>query len=97
MGDAFYGSVNFSFANPVSVTPGTTYYFDVAVLSGDNWGFMSLGDTYSNGTFYGGQSPFPGADLWFREGIIVPEPSTLSLMLTGSVMAGLLTRRRRVK
>ena len=95
MTNGFYGSINFVFASPIPVTPGTTYYFDVAVQSGDNWGFMSLGDTYSQGQFYGGQSPFFGADLWFREGIIVPEPASVTFFL-GGALAVLFVHHRRV-
>jgi hypothetical protein len=83
MADGFQGSTNFVFSSPVAVTPGTTYYFDVAVQSGDNWGFMSLGDTYAKGMFYGGQGGFFAADLWFREGIVVPEPTALALLGCG--------------
>lgn len=95
MTNGFYGSMNFVFANPVSVTLGTTYYFDMAVQSGDNWGFMALGDTYPNGSFYGGQFPATGNDLWFREGIIVPEPDSVALLAIGAALIGLFRNRNR--
>lgn len=84
LGDSFSGATNFVFATPVAVTPGVTYFFQVAAQSGDNWGITlrsdSLGDVnYPGGTFYGGPTSFPGNDLWFREGIVVPEPSVCTL------------------
>ena len=44
-----------------------------------------IGDYYSGGTasFQGLPSP-DGTDLWFREGSVVPEPSTLPLAVIGA-------------
>jgi PEP-CTERM motif len=80
----FKGIVNFFFPTDISVSPGTTYYFRPAVQSGD--GFAVYTDNhfqYSGGTaiYHGTASTFE--DLWFREGIIVPEPSAIALVLFG--------------
>jgi hypothetical protein len=80
----FKGIVNFYFPTDISVNPGTTYYFRPAVQSGD--GFAVYTDNhfqYPGGTaiYHGTASTFE--DLWFREGIIVPEPSTAALLLIG--------------
>ena len=83
MTNGFRGSVNFIFANTIPVTPGVTYFFDVSVQSGDSWGFMALGDTYPLGSFYSSGFPATGNDFWFREGVIVPEPSVVTLFLGG--------------
>jgi hypothetical protein len=99
LADGFAGSVNFFFASAVAVVPNTTYFFQTIVQSGDNWGITvrqdSFGDVnYSGGVFYGGLGAFTGADLWFREGIVVPEPTSVSLLLIGVCWAGLSARRR---
>ena len=100
LGNGFAGSVNFFFASAVPVNPSTTYFFETVVQSGDNWGITvrseSQGDAnYPGGVFYGGLQPFTGSDLWFREGIIVPEPSTALLFVLGSGVAGLIMKRTR--
>jgi hypothetical protein len=86
MPDGFVGRTNFYFPNLVSVTAGTTYYFQPVVASGDTWGILH--DTqynYSGGmTFALGQAA-PSFDLWFREGIFIPEPSSALLLFTGAI------------
>ena len=75
---------DFFFTTPVSVTPNTTYYFQPVVQSGDVIliGRFIQGSDYAGGTEY--LKGLPGTDdLWFREGIIVPEPSSLALLLLG--------------
>ena len=90
------GFANFLFATPVPVTPGIVYYFDLAAQSGsDLWGVRRFvqGSDYPGGTEYlQGQ---PGTDdFWFREGIVVPEPSSVALLFLGT---GILFWRRRVR
>lgn len=94
MTNGFAGSINFFFASAVPVTPSTTYFFETVVLSGDNWGITLLGDTYAGGSVYASGFPVSGNDLWFREGIVVPEPSTAIFLLGGGIVA-LFVRRRR--
>ena len=80
----FLGFTDFIFPTPVSVTPGVTYFFQPVIESGNGW-FTD----YHNGFFYpGGTAIFQGAasptfDLWFREGVVVPEPGTWALILVG--------------
>ena len=86
LADGFRNSANFFLPTAVSVVPGTKYFFQLVVQSGDNWGAYlrsdSLGDVnYAGGSFYGGLCEFPANDMWFREG--VPEPTTASLVLIG--------------
>lgn len=90
--DGFAGSANFFFSTAVQVVPNLTYFFETTVLSGDNWGIRNRSDAqgdvnYPGGMFYGGTTPFFAADLWFREGIVVPEPSSVSLLLVGGGLA----------
>ena len=90
------GFTDFLFQNPAPVTPGTIYYFDLVAQPGsDSWGVRRylFGSDYTGGTGY--MSGQPGTDdLWFREGIIVPEPSSVALLLLGT---GILFWNRRVR
>ena len=82
--DGFNGHVNFTFATPARVTPGTTYYFQPVLESGVNWVVHGYNDyNYPDGDAYYRGLRQPGLDLWFREGVVVPEPATLILSLTG--------------
>jgi hypothetical protein len=93
----FFNYTNLFFSTPVALTPGTTYYFQPLVQSGDQDQNMTTGITsgfvYPSGTaiINGAVSGF---DILFREGVvIVPEPSSASLALLG--VAGFYFRRRR--
>jgi hypothetical protein len=84
MEDRFSGFVNFLFSNPVTVTPGVTYYFQPVVESGDIWQVASHNAFgYAGGTAFALGQPSQVSDLWFREGIIIPEPSSVVLLLAG--------------
>ena len=84
----FYGFTNFLFSTPVSVTPGTTYYFQLVANSADDWRTSIIGvygfdgTPYLNGVPYGSGS----SQLWFREGIVVPEPSLSLALLAGGAL-----------
>ena len=94
LNDGFAGSVNFFFASAVPVTPSTTYFMETVVLLGDNWGIRTLLDSYPSGSFYGGGFPYAGSDLWFREGIVVPEPSSVWLFCLGGGVVGWFLRQK---
>lgn len=96
MADGFTGRTNFLFPTEVAVSPGTTYIFELVVQSGDNWRVIDAPNfNYPGGTAFGQGLPAPPFDLWFREGIIVPEPSSLVLALAGFACFAVLIRRRR--
>lgn len=77
--------LNFFFVSPVTVTPGVTYYLQpVAESNPDVTYVIASGYLYSGGTLFLNGAPYSPEDLWFREGIVVPEPSALWLVLLGS-------------
>jgi hypothetical protein len=89
------GYVNFVFPSPVAVTPGTNYYFQPVVQSGDVWQVVhDMHYNYAGGTaFFLGQAA-PSFDLWFREGVVTPEPSATILLLLGGAILFYLQRSR---
>lgn len=92
----FFNYINFFFSSPVTLAPGTTYYFQPFVQSGDSDQNMTTGVTagfsYANGSaYYNGVAN--NTDLLFREGIVVPEPSTILLSFLG--LAGFALQRRK--
>jgi hypothetical protein len=99
MPDGFrYGITNFFFATPVAVTPGTAYYFQPVVQSGDSlWDIINGPYNYPGGTLFANGVPNPnGFDAWFREGVI-PEPPSGLLVLAGLAAVGVARRLRRFR
>jgi len=82
MPDLFTGQSTFFFDIPVAVAPGTTYYLQPIIQSGDPFQLGVVGNLYPNGAGYlhGVQQ---SVDFWFREGIVVPEPSSFSFFVLG--------------
>jgi PEP-CTERM motif len=95
--DAFSGVADFIFSAPVSVTSGVTYYFQPVSLSGTwSWGLLSSIYSYPDGTAFFNGVASPNNDFWFREGIVVvPEPSSATLILCGAGFLGWSLRRKR--
>ena len=81
MPNGFNGITNFFFPSNVSVQSGVEYFFRPVLLSGDNTGLKADIFNYSLGTaIFVGQPSNAGVDFWFREGIVVPEPSSFALL-----------------
>jgi hypothetical protein len=92
----FFGNPTFFFSAPVPVLPGTQYYFEPVIQAGGgNNSWFMMGDLYN---YPGGAFIFQGqataTDRWFREGIVVPEPSCFSLLLMGIGSLWLLRRTK---
>jgi hypothetical protein len=93
------GVETFEFSNPITLTPGNTYYFEPVLVSGGaDWNFKTLIDfnTYPNGELYVNGYPFVNnTEIWFQEGIdAVPEPTTLALIVLGGFLMFLLFKHR---
>src|ERR1035437_975545 len=74
------GVTNFYFSTPIALAAGQTYYLQPVVLSGDNpWDIITIGNTYPNGQLFVRGAGF-STDMWFREGVVTPEPSSLALV-----------------
>jgi hypothetical protein len=89
----FSGFTNFYFPSSVGLTPGTTYYFQPVASAGDPVTDISSGFTYLNGSLFISGVQQTTAELWFREGIVVPEPATAAITMLGIV--ALVVRKRR--
>jgi hypothetical protein len=88
------GFQDFFFANPVVVTPGDTYVIQPNIQSGDAWAVgAGMPASYPSGTAFFQGLPVANSDLWFREGIYVPEPSVLALI--GLTISCFIVRRKK--
>ncbi|HEY5910835.1 MAG TPA: hypothetical protein VJA21_09555 [Verrucomicrobiae bacterium] len=95
-GALFSAPVDFLFLVPPSVVPGQTYYFQPLVENNDNLGLSQSSYGYAGGTaFFWGQPDRLDRDLWFREGIVVPEPTTGVLALVAIAVFARRGRARR--
>ena len=86
LADGFGGTVNFFFSTPVLTSQGETYYFEPIAKSGDTWLIDTGPYNYPGGTAFVQRIAYPGGDFWFREGLIVPEPSSLTLLIGSGVL-----------
>jgi len=95
--DQFHGPMNFLFSTEIPLTPGVTYFLQPVIQSGEDFGigFGPFNFAGGNGFFNGIPSQFD--DLWFREGIIVPEPSSVALLLVGGATVAYVRRKSKSK
>ncbi len=89
----FTGAANFFFPSTIPLTPGTSYWFDVNSPDGAAWHVLATVFNYPGGIAWENDMPNPGADYWFREGLVVPEPSSATLLLLGGTALACLRRR----
>lgn len=93
--DGFFGITTFLFSTPVTITPGVTYYLQPLIQSGDTVGSYVTDTSYTRGSAIYQGVPSSSFNLWFREGIVVPEPGTWALLLVGCAL--LAWRRRKFR
>jgi hypothetical protein len=89
---AFTGAANFFFPNTIPLTPGATYWFDINSPDGGTWHLVARQFNYPGGYAWAQDTAYPFSDYWFREGLVVPEPSSAALLLLGG--AALISIRR---
>ena len=95
LGNGFSGRTNFLFNGAIPVTPGNVYLFELVIQTGDLWRVTSGEYNYPGGTAFANGFPAGGmTDLWFREGIVVPEPSVLTLLGVASLLLSSHFRQR---
>lgn len=94
LNNGFAGPVDFLFDTAISLDPGTTYYFQPVVQSGGGWGVLVGPYNYGGGTFFAEGNAYTTQDMWFREGIIVPEPSMAALIFIGGLASLVVCRRK---
>ncbi|HWW03043.1 MAG TPA: PEP-CTERM sorting domain-containing protein [Candidatus Acidoferrum sp.] len=95
MPNGFSGTANFFFQNTIPLSSGTTYYFDLNFQTGGPWNVDAGSYTYAGGTAYRNGQVSPGGNYWFREGLVVPEPSSAALLLLGGAAFISLRRPKR--
>jgi hypothetical protein len=81
--NGFTGVASFFFPNTVPLTPGALYYFELNLQSTGVWNVDFEGFNYLGGDSWVRGHDDPAGGYWFREGIIVPEPSSAALLLLG--------------
>jgi hypothetical protein len=74
--------VEFHFTNPVILVPGMTYSMVVFVNSG-SFAIQYGSDTYASGKMFDQRFIYPDRDLYFVEGLGVPEPGIVLMVLSG--------------
>lgn len=78
------GPTTFVFPSSVSLTPGSEYFFQYWITAPHIWTIGTGSYNYTGGdSYWGGLVLAGGMQYWFREGIIVPEPSSAALLLLG--------------
>jgi len=84
----------FYFSDNIPLTAGQMYFFEPVLQSSGSLdvGFKSP-STYDRGDLISNGMPSGGlGDLWFREGVVVPEPSTGLLFFLSTMFVVLLLR-----
>ncbi len=96
MPNGYSGPATFFFPTTEPLMPGVQYFFRPILQSGGTWNIVEGPYQYSGGNQYNQGAIYPGGNLWFREGLyVVPEPSSVALLLLGGAALACLRRLRR--
>lgn len=101
--DGAVQSRTYLFETPVALTPGDRYYFGMELVSAGSpatemvVSIIDHGDPYPGGDLIVNGFVNPGMDLWFREGVTIPEPSIQRLLGLGAIAAGIAGARQRLR
>jgi hypothetical protein len=94
MPNGFFGITNFFFPANVPVQAGVEYFFRPVLQSGNNTGLLAGQYSYAGGTaIFSGVPSSIGLDFNFREGIVVPEPTSGGFVLMGVLVTFLFQRK----
>lgn len=85
----------FSLGSAVTLQPGSVYTFTIGGVATPAFSTRYGSNTYSGGQMFNGTFSFPNRDLYFREGLSVPEPSSWILMTLGTLAFARCFRRKR--
>ena len=77
----------FYFPGNVPLTAEQVYFLEPVILSAGRMDIDDIGpSTYVRGVLFNNGVPAGAGDLWFQEGIVVPEPSEVWLFLFGGAV-----------
>ncbi len=97
MANNFFGTATFFFPSNVVVQSEVEYFLRPVLQSGDNTALLSDLYNYSRGAaIFSGVPRTDARDFWFREGYVVPEPSSVLLAFLGGGFFFLRLWRRRI-
>ncbi len=97
-GTNYSGPLSFLFPGQISLVPGQVYYMEPFMVKPAGYGtschINAFYYNYAGGRYIDRDNDnTKSLDLWFREGIVVPEPGTMALVLLGA--SCFIWRRRR--
>jgi hypothetical protein len=95
----FQGTALFRFPNPVNLEPGHVYLLQPIVVAGANW-FVNYNcpqePSYPGGRLFFNGTWMDDLDIFFAEGVGIPEPSPSVLLAVGLALIFGVTLRSRV-
>jgi len=80
--------VEFTFQTPIVLQPGMIYTFSIGGLSMSQFSVRYGSDTYAGGQMFDATFVYPNQDLYFGEGLSVPEPGSASFFVSGFFILG---------
>ena len=89
LGTNYFGPLSFLFSEQIPLVSGQVYYMEPFMVKPGSWGtschINAYYYNYAGGRYFNRDNDtFQSLDIWFREGIVVPEPGTMALVLLGA-------------